>query len=227
MPRILIADEQTLMREGLKMILDPEEDMEVVALAASGSEAYELVARHRPDVVLMDIRTSEADGMASTRKIKSDYPDTVVLFLTTSADDGNIVDGFASGASGFLLKDMQGVKFVNAVRDAAKGELMVPAVIAARLATKLSGLFASTHSELLANRWRSRGIALSERENQIAMLLVQGYNNRQIAKALNFSEGTVKNYISSIYGKIGVRDRPNAILVLQDKELRRSAVPNG
>lgn len=206
--RILLADDQTLMRDGLKTILEIQDDIEVVALAENGGQAYELALKHRPDVVLMDIRMPGMDGVAGARLIKNSLPGTRVIMLTTFDDDEYIVQALSSGASGYLLKDMTGDKLVSAIRDAMTGNLLMPAVVAAKLASKLNGLPASQK--------KAAGLEeiLSEREIEIARLLADGFTNRQIAAYLNISEGTAKNYISSIYGKIDINDRTKAVIYL-------------
>jgi DNA-binding NarL/FixJ family response regulator len=213
---ILIADDQTLMREGLKTILDLENDMRVIGTAENGQQAYEMVREHKPDIVLMDIKMPVMDGIESTKKIKKDFPHTLVLILTTFAEDEYIVEGMANGASGFLLKDMPGDKLIASIRDAVKGQMMMPAVIAAKLAARLSHVSSQARSSIHVERLKQQGIGLSEREREVAVLMLQGMSNRQIAKTLFISEGTVKNYISMIYAKIGTNERSKAILYLKE-----------
>ncbi|GEN34187.1 response regulator transcription factor [Aneurinibacillus danicus] len=213
---ILIADDQTLMREGLKTILDLENDMRVIGTAENGQQAYEMVREHKPDIVLMDIKMPVMDGIESTKKIKKDFPHTLILILTTFAEDEYIVEGMANGASGFLLKDMPGDKLIASIRDAVKGQMMMPAVIAAKLAARLSHVSFQTRSSIHVERLKQQGIGLSEREREVAVLMLQGMSNRQIAKTLFISEGTVKNYISMIYAKIGTNERSKAILYLKE-----------
>jgi DNA-binding NarL/FixJ family response regulator len=216
MIKILIADDQTLMREGLKTILELEDDLQVVGTADNGKQAYEMVEEYQPDIVLMDIKMPVMDGIESTKKIKKSFPHTIILILTTFAEDEYIVEGLANGANGFLLKDIYGDKLITSIRDAAKGQIMLPAVIAAKLAARLSLLSSQAQNNIHAERLKQQGIELSEREKEIAALMVQGMNNRQIAKTLFISEGTVKNYISMIYGKIGTNERSKAILYLKE-----------
>ncbi|MED0672443.1 response regulator transcription factor [Aneurinibacillus aneurinilyticus] len=216
MIKILIADDQTLMREGLRTILDLEDDMHVVGTAGNGQETYEMVHKLMPDIVLMDIKMPVMDGIESTKKIKKKFPQTIVLILTTFAEDEYIIEGLANGASGFLLKDMQGDKLIATIRDAARGQMMLPAVIAAKLAARLSHFSSQAQSAIHTERLKEQGIELSEREKEIASLMLLGMSNRQIAKSLFISEGTVKNYISVIYTKIGTNERSKAILYLKE-----------
>ncbi len=207
---ILIADDQTLMREGLKIILDLEEDMEVVATAENGKQAYQLAGEFKPDIVLMDIRMPEMDGVESTKLIKRDYPDIAVIMLTTFNDEEYIIQALSYGAGGYLLKDIPGNKLIEAVRNGANGTLILPAPVAAKLSAKLSQI--TLEGRLMDKTFP---IKLSEREKEIASLIVEGETNRQIANRLYISEGTVKNYISTIYSKIGISDRTKAALYLR------------
>jgi DNA-binding NarL/FixJ family response regulator len=221
MIHIVIADDQTLMRDGLHTILSLEADMEVIGLAENGLQAYELVEQLRPDLVLMDIQMPVLGGIEGTKRIKKDYPETLVLILTTFAEDDYIIEGLASGASGFLLKDMPGDRLIQSIRDCVKGQLMMPAVIASKLAARLSYASSASQANLDINRLKSEGIHFTEREKTIILLMIENHNNRQIAGLLFMSEGTVKNYISMIYNKIGTNERGKAIAAL--KELLQDA----
>jgi len=208
--KILIADDQTLMRDGLKTIIELEDDMEVVGTAENGLQAYEMTGKLCPDVVLMDIRMPVMDGVESTRIIKKDFPSAVVIMLTTFDDEEYIVQALQFGANGYLLKDIQGNKLIDAVRDSSKGNMLIPANIATKLAAKLSQIpieYRRQEQNILCD--------LSEREINIARLMVKGYTNKQISAALFISEGTAKNYISMIYSKIGISDRTKAVIYLR------------
>lgn len=208
--RILIADDQPLMRDGLKSILDTEKDMKVAATAANGQEAATLAEILKPDVVLMDIRMPGMNGVESVRIIREKCPDSKVIMLTTFNDEEYIIDALASGACGYMLKDTEIEKLTEAIRDARGGKMIMPPAVAAKLAEGLSRITAA----------KREGSALdvfdfSERELEIAGMLVQGFTNRQISSALFISEGTVRNYLSGIYAKIRVNDRTNAVLTLK------------
>jgi DNA-binding NarL/FixJ family response regulator len=209
--RILIADDQTLMRDGLKTIFELEDDMEVAGVAKNGLEAYEMTAALRPDIVLMDIRMPVMDGVESVRLIKKDYPSTVVIMLTTFDDEEYIIRALQFGANGYLLKDIQGNRLIEAVRDGASGNMLMPSGIASKLAARLSQMPSDQNPQD-----RSVIPEFSERETEITRLMAKGYTNGQIASALHLSEGTVKNYISSIYSKIGTSDRTCAVIFLKD-----------
>ncbi|QNU67339.1 response regulator transcription factor [Ruminiclostridium herbifermentans] len=209
--KVLIADDQTLMRDGLKTILELEEGMEVVGVAENGIQAYELAEKLNPDVVLMDIRMPIMDGVDSTRIIKNNNPSIVVIMLTTFDDDEYIIQALQYGASGYLLKDIQGNKLIQAIRESMAGNLLMPSNIAVKLATRLSKI-----SEKESINIKSNNLALSYREQEIATLMIKGYTNKQIASELCISEGTAKNYISMIYSKIGINDRTKAVIFLRE-----------
>ncbi|TYP78255.1 response regulator transcription factor [Paenibacillus methanolicus] len=216
MIRVLIADDQRLLRDGLQTILQLEDDLEVVGVSENGQEAYEAVREKRPDIVLMDIKMPVLDGIEAMKLIKRDVPSTVVLILTTFAEDKFIVDAMAGGADGFLLKDMPADKVIQTVREAVKGQLILPAAIAAKLAARLSVLSDTGADAFDETELRRQGLVLTERERKIVLLMIEGYSNRQISSALFMSEGTVRNYISVVYNKIGTNDRKTAIAKLKD-----------
>lgn len=217
MIRVLIADDQALIRDGLQTIIEMEDDMEVAGVAEDGHEACELTARLKPDLVLMDIKMPRMNGIESTRWIKKHVPDTVVLILTTFAEEQYIIDGLAGGAAGYLIKDLSAEKIVSSIRDALKGQIMLPASIAAKLSARLSYLSGTLESVIDTDRMKSGDIHFTEREKEIILLMVEGKNNHEIAGILFMGVGTVKNYISIIYQKIGTNDRTKAILLLKEK----------
>lgn len=199
---ILIADDQTIIRDGLCALLEINPDLKVVAEAKNGAEAVDLSIVHRPDVVLMDIRMPIMDGVEATRLIKLQSPETAVMVLTTFDDDNSILSAMANGASGYLLKDISGAKLADAIRDAAQGSVILPGNIAAKITRHIEPQ--AKHDQVQFN--------FTKREQEIIQLLLQGKNNQEIAKILFLTVGTVKNYISQIYGKAGITDRANAIL---------------
>ncbi|MDG0791162.1 response regulator transcription factor [Cohnella ginsengisoli] len=215
MIRVVIADDQTLMRDGLQTIIDLQKDMEVVGAAEDGIQACELVRELRPDLVLMDIRMPRRDGIESTKTIKREHPETAVLILTTFAEDEYIVDALANGACGYMLKDLPALKIVESIRDAVKGQLMLPASVAAKLASRLAFLTKAPADVLDPNRLRQEMIRFTDREKKVILLMLEGRSNREMAEFLFMSEGTVKNYVSVIYQKIGTNDRAKALLLLQ------------
>lgn len=230
MIRIVIADDQRLMRDGLHTMISLTEDMEVVGLAETGAKAVELVGLLRPDLVLMDIQMPEMDGIIATKQIRDQYPDTEVLILTTYAEDNYIIDALVYGAKGFLLKDLPGETIMSAIRDTMTGSLLMPPAIAAKLASRLNFL-SSTAPALPSNSLRTASdlgaYAFTEREKDIIVRMAEGKSNREIAAELFISEGTMRNYISIIYNKIGVNDRLKAVTLLREWLQRDGGSGNG
>jgi len=213
---IMIVDDQSLMSEGLQAILSLEEDFEVVATAENGSQACELVRTHRPDLVLMDIRMPVMNGIEATKIIKTEYPSTKVIILSTFAEDDYIIEALAFGATGFLLKDMKSHQLAATIRQAVEGHYMLPPVIAGKLAERLYQFSAGLTLELSKSQMKTGEHDLTDREKEIARLMLKGWNNRQIASALYMSEGTIRNYFSKIYAKLGSSDRAGAMAVLRE-----------
>jgi DNA-binding NarL/FixJ family response regulator len=217
---LLIADDQTLLRDGLQTILNLEDDLNVVKVVGNGLEAYEAVGELRPDVVLMDIKMPILDGIEGMKRIKRDYPNTIVLMLTTFAEDKFIVDAMAGGADGFLLKDMPGDRIIQVVRDAVDGHVILPGAIAAKLAARLSAFNPAAADTFDEKALKHARLTFTERERKIIILMLEGHTNKQIAGTMFMSEGTVRNYISVIYNKIGTNDRQEAIALLKELILK-------
>jgi len=213
MLRVLIADDQSLMRDGLQTILQLEEDIEVIATAENGEEACKLAEVLHPDLVLMDIRMPVMNGIEAVKQIRKSLPNTKVLMLTTFDEDQYIIEALVNGATGFLLKDIPTDKLLDAVRDAARGNMMLPAAIAAKLASRLTA--ASDQPPGFRQDHKLSDIKFTDRELSIIALMTEGRTNREIAGLLFMSEGTVKNYISGIYDKIGTNDRTQAVIWLK------------
>ncbi|MNI23882.1 Transcriptional regulatory protein DegU [compost metagenome] len=161
---------------------------------------------------MMDIQMPEMDGISALKKIKKSHPDTCILILTTFLEDNYIIDGLASGANGYILKDMDTDKMLTAIRDTVSGQFILPMAVASKLANRVSHLDLNRSSGVTVDH----RIRLTERERDIAGLVVKGCNNREIAAALYISEGTVRNYISNLYSKIGVMDRLQASIQLRE-----------
>lgn len=214
--KVLIVDDQALLRDGLKTVLELEKDIKVLGTARNGNEAVELVGELSPHVVLLDIRMPEMDGVECTRLIKEKYPETKIIMLTTFNDEEYIIQALANGASGYLLKDIEIEKLVESVHDAVQGKMIIPNEVAAKLSSGLSRMTSVRKEESV----QADGLDLSEREMEIARMLVQGFTNKQISAALYISEGTVRNYISNIYSKIGIGDRTQAVLFLREKGVK-------
>lgn len=221
--KVIIADDQALMRDGLKMLLNMEDDIEVIGTAKDGRESVSLVDELNPDLVLMDIRMPNMSGVEATRIIKERYPGIIVLALTTFNDEEYIIDILNYGAKGYLLKDMDSEKLSQSIRDAFNGNLIMPSEVAVKLAQNI--LKNNNKNELgepsyipspVMNRMKAE-FELTQRELEIAAMLAQGFTNKQIASALYISEGTVKNNVSTIYSKIGISDRTAAAIFLKSK----------
>lgn len=209
---IMIVDDQPLFRDGLKTVLDLEESINVIATATNGKEALALLnSAILPDLVLLDIRMPEMDGVETVKYIKQTHPEIKVLMLTTFNDEEYVIEALANGANGYVLKDMEIEKLVEAIYDAINGKMVLPPSVAAKLVEGLHKVIPRKQNPALAE--------LSEREKEIAIMITQGFSNKQIAMALYISEGTVRNYISTIYSKIGVNDRANAVLYFKNQGL--------
>jgi DNA-binding NarL/FixJ family response regulator len=206
--KIIIVDDQRLMREGLKTILDLEDDLSVEGIAANGREALELCGQISPDIVLMDIRMPEMDGVEATGLLTKNMPQVKVIILTTFDDDELIIKGLKAGAKTYLLKDLPSERLTEIIRNTYRGDMVLQPQIAAKLVEKAlegsEGRAASDASPLSE--------PLTKREKDILLLMSQGLHNVQISEKLFISEGTVKNYISNIYGKLGINDRTQAVL---------------
>jgi DNA-binding NarL/FixJ family response regulator len=206
--RVLLVDDQALFREGLETLLSVHRDIQVVGQAGNGQEAVEVAAKVQPDVVLMDVRMPVLDGVRATSLLKKTQPQCRVIVLTTFDDDEYIFDALRTGAVGYLLKDVASIQLVEAIRAAARGESILDPSVAAKVIaefTRVSSMVPSTQMEQLTE-------PLSEREMEILSLIARGASNKEIADQLYIAEGTVKNHITHILGKLGVRDRTQAAL---------------
>jgi NarL family two-component system response regulator LiaR len=205
MIRVLICDDQTIVSEGLQVILSADPEIEVVGIANDGAEAVECVARLKPDVVLMDLKMPVMNGIQATRLIHEQQPGMRVLVLTTYDADEWVFDAIRSGAAGYLLKDTPREGLLAAVKGTAAGQTHVDPVVAGKLFTHVSQ-GSQPPPPALAN-------ALTERERDVLRLLARGLSNPDIAERLFLSEGTVRNYVSSLFDKLGVSDRTQAAVL--------------
>ncbi len=205
--RVLIVDDQSLFREGLHTLLSVQPDLDVVGEAANGEQALTIAARTHPRVVLMDINMPVMDGVTATRRLHETQPESRVIVLTTFDDDESVFEGLRAGAVGYLLKDVSSDKLVEAIRAAARGESFLQPSIAAKVVaefTRVTGQRSLPKAQLTE--------PLSEREQEILRLLAGGASNKEIAAKLVIAEGTVKNHVTNILGKLGVSDRTQAAL---------------
>jgi DNA-binding NarL/FixJ family response regulator len=205
MIRVLLADDQALVRDGFAMILDAQSDIEVVACAGDGHEAVRGAREHEPDVVLMDVRMPTLDGLEATRRVLAERPATRVLILTTFDMDEYVFDALKAGASGFLLKDVPRAQLVHAVRTVAGGaELLDPAVTRRLIERAVRRPGVTRSASALAE--------LSEREAQVLTLLARGLSNAEIAGRLVLGEATIKTHVAAVLRKLGLRDRVQAVV---------------
>lgn len=212
--RVLLADDQALVRSGFRMILEAQPDMEVVGEAGDGKEAVDLAARDEPGLVLMDIRMPRLDGIDATRSIIRAHPRTRVLVLTTFDLDEYVYDALLAGASGFLLKDVGRDELVSAVRVVAGGD----ALLAPSITRRLLSDFVRSRSVSPSER---TGLAapdvLTARERDTLDLLAQGLSNAQIAERLVVSDHTVKTHVGNVFHKLGLRDRVHAVIYAYER----------
>jgi DNA-binding NarL/FixJ family response regulator len=212
--KILLVDDQPLFREGLRTLLSVHPDFEVVGEAGDGREAISLVRSRRPSVVLMDLQMPVLDGVAATRRLREEHPECRVIVLTTFDDDEMVFDGLRAGAVGYLLKDAPSEKLAEAIRVAARGETFLQPSVAAKVVAEFARLTRKT-----VEGSNSFSEPLSERELEILRLIAGGASNREIADTLFLAEGTVKNHVTNILGKLGVRDRTQAAIKAKDSGL--------
>jgi DNA-binding NarL/FixJ family response regulator len=210
MIHLLLVDDQALFREGLHLLLSTFEDMRVVGEAGNGREAIDLAQELRPNVILMDLQMPVLDGAAATRQIKAILPDCQIIVLTTFDDDEAVFEGLRAGAVGYLLKDVSSDKLAEAIRAAARGESFLQPAIAAKVVAEFARL--GSRPTAVAPLNQPLVEPLSERELEVLTLISQGASNKEIAAQLYIVEGTAKNHVTNILGKLGVTDRTQAAL---------------
>jgi DNA-binding NarL/FixJ family response regulator len=209
--RILLVDDQALFRESLALLLNTQSDLLVVGEASNGEAALDLVSTVRPHVVLMDLRMPILDGVTATGRLRAAHPEVQVIALTTFDDDADVLAALRAGAIGYLLKDVSGETLYAAVRAAARGQSLLPPAIATKVVAQLTRL-----ADTPPMQAQPQPHPLSDRELEIVRLLARGATNREIAEALVLAEGTVKNHLTNILGKLGARDRAQAALIARD-----------
>ena len=210
MIKVMLVDDQIILAEGIKSVLETSGDITVCGVAPDGAEAVELAQSAKPDVILMDIRMPNMNGVVTTGEIKKRYPGVKVIMLTTFDDSDYILSAIAGGASGYLLKDISADALISAVKNAYAGDTILPAKIAKKI-TEAAKMVTSDREIRLKKEF-----GFSDRELEIAVMIYEGFNNRQIASALNLSEGTARNYISAIYLKVGCDNRNDAIARMKE-----------
>jgi DNA-binding NarL/FixJ family response regulator len=205
--RILLVDDQRLMREGLRILLELEPGLEIVGEAGDGQAGLDAYEALQPDVVLMDVRMPGMDGVEATWRLRERWPDARVVILTTFDDDEYVFEGLRAGAMGYLLKDVSGHDLAEAVRTVAGGGVLIQPSVARKVVAEFARVAPPARAV-------DAGLAepLTEREQEILELLALGLNNREIADRLGLASGTVKNYVTTILQKLGVRDRTQAAI---------------
>lgn len=207
--RILVADDHSVVRKGLRTFLSLQSDLEIIGEASDGEQAVAMALQLKPDVVLMDIKMPKMDGIAATAAIRQQLPDTEVIALTSVLEDASVVGAVRAGAIGYLLKDTEADELCRAIVAAAAGQVQLSPQAAARLMREVRAPEAPE--------------PLSERETDVLRLLAQGYSNKELAQSLSLSEKTVKTHVSNILGKLGVPSRTQAALYA----VRIGLVPSG
>ncbi len=203
--RVLLADDQSILADGIKSVLSSCEEIEVVGIAQDGFEALDLLEKTSPDVVLMDIRMPNMNGVIATQEVKRRRPEVKVIILTTFDDSDYILNAINNGASGYLLKDTSSAALIDAIKNAYAGDTILPAKIAKRIAD--AARLVSNDREIKLKR----AYGLSDRETEIALMIYEGFTNKQVASALKLTDGTARNYISSIYVKHEAENRLEAV----------------
>ncbi len=210
MIKILLVDDQMTLAEGIKSVLETCADFEICAIASDGVEAVALVKEHVPDVVLMDIRMPNMNGVVATKRIKEINKNIKIIILTTFDDSDYILSAINNGPSGYLLKDIGSTALIDAVKNAYAGDTILPSKIAKKITDAAMTVSSAKEIKL------KKTYGLSDREVEIALMLTDGFTNRQIASVMKLSDGTARNYISSIYSKLGVESRTSAVQKIKE-----------
>ena len=211
--RVLIADDEAIVRDGLRAIVDLEDDLDVVAEAADGTEALDLARKHFPDVALVDIRMPKLDGLEATRRLLALPRPPRVLVLTTFDRNEYVYEAMKAGASGFLLKDVRRGQLTDAIRDVIAGETLIAPAITRRLIEEFCRRPSGDHAK------HAQLVDLTPRELEVLTLIGQGMSNREIASALVVADTTVKTHVSRILNKLDLRDRSQAVVVAYETGL--------
>lgn len=204
MIRVIVCDDQEIVCQGLTTILNNDPQIQVVATANNGLDVQNLVASHQPDLVLMDLKMPGVNGIQATQKIRSSFPNVKILILTTYDDDEWLFDAIRAGAAGYLLKDTPAISLIQAIKGTIEGETYLDPNVAGKVLNQVA------HQKQQVSP--ASHIQLSDREMEVLQLLAHGLANADIARELYLSEGTVRNYTSAIFTKLGVNDRTQAVL---------------
>ncbi len=205
MIKVLICDDQEIVCEGLRRILESDDEISVLGSAHNGIEALEQIEKAKPDLVLMDLKMPDMNGVIATRKIREKHPDISILILTTFDDDEWLFDAIRSGASGYLLKDRPRGELISAIKGTVRGGSYVDPAVAGKLLNNIV--------QSIPQRTPSVDISLSDRELEVLRLLAMGLSNADISRRLYLSEGTIRNNMSGIFSKLNVSDRTQAVVI--------------
>lgn len=205
MIKVLIADDQEIVCQGLKKILQSDPEIEVIATANNGQQALDMIAVERPDLVLMDLQMPLMNGVQAIRRLRVSHPRLPVLVLTTYMDDKWLFDAIRSGASGYLMKDRPRQELIDAIKGTAAGDAYIDPSVAGKVLSSVASDSSKKEFDQSYN--------LSEREQEILTLLAEGLSNAEISQRLWLSEGTVRNYTSTLFAKLGVSDRTQAVIL--------------
>jgi DNA-binding NarL/FixJ family response regulator len=216
--RVLVVDDQRLMRDGIASLLSIQDGIEVVGTAASGQEALERALALRPDVILMDVRMPIMDGVAATARVRHQLPNCQVLMLTTFDDEEYVINALRAGACGYLLKNIPAPDLARAVQAAHRGVYQLDPAVASKVVASLAR--STKPAPSLPDPPVLNNVPdLTSREIEVLRLIAQGATNREIAESLVISEGTVKNHISNILSRLGLRDRTQAAIYARENDL--------
>jgi DNA-binding NarL/FixJ family response regulator len=205
MIKVIICDDQAIVRDGLEMLLKLEQDIEVIGVAQDGAEAVELAEAHLPDLMLMDLKMPGITGVEATRRIRAKHPEIKVLVLTTYDDDAWVFDAIRAGASGYLLKDTPRNQVVEAIRGTVEGKSYLDPNVTGKLLEQTASQQVQPSSKITDE--------LTNREEEVLRLMARGLTNSEIAETIHLSEGTVRNHVSAIFTKLDVPDRTQAVII--------------
>lgn len=213
---VFIVEDDDLIRNGMKLVINKETDMNVVGTASNGLQALKKMESLYPDIILMDIQMPVMNGIECIKKIRETNKQVVIIILTTFNDEEYIIEGIASGANGFLIKKPDYKKLIPTIREAMSGDYLLPSEVASKLVQYIYKRDYFLRKKALPQEFIQR-LNLTKREQEILLLLLDRLTNREISETLFISEGTIKNYLTTIYEKLGVKNRQEAIQLLKSK----------
>jgi DNA-binding NarL/FixJ family response regulator len=219
MIKVIIVDDQEIIREGLKMILSLHEEIEIIGEASNGQELLKLIETKMPEIVLMDIRMPVMNGIEATKLMKEKYPNIKIIILTTFNEDEYIFEGLKNGADGYILKDSGSKEIMAAIKSAIEGEMLLNPKVTVKVINALNSMKINKEFQKCDNEKEKLLSTLTPRELEVAKHVLEGKTNRDIAKDLFVTEGTVKNYVSKILEKLELNNRSELIVMLRNSSL--------